>query len=108
MPFERRHTKIYEAKKGNDYGWIRGVAWWDYHHPKSPSGPDSEGWGNFITAKIYMLKGGEFLAISFGCHWAGSDRAWSPTWALCLDLEAAMDFCEKHLVESGVLPPFPD
>jgi hypothetical protein len=92
------------------YGWSPGKAWWDYIHPSYPSGPDKNGWGDFITCHIWQV-GGEFLAISGGCHWieqdGKTDRAWSPSYALCTSLEAAMDFCEADMIARGTLPPWP-
>lgn len=102
--FERRK----KLTSSSNYGWSEGKAWWDYSHPYYPSGPDKEGWGHFITACIWKFGEGEFMAIAHGCHWEGTERAWSPSWSLQTTLEAAMDFCEVDMVARGTLPQWPE
>ena len=127
LEFERRHLR--KTGSQHNYGWTQGKSWWDYTHPKYPSGPDKDGWGGFITAVIWAV-GSEvcysrpgtgdpnpyvindyagmamFLGISYGCHWDGSERFWGPCWSLRNTLEEAMDFCEWDMVRHGTLPPF--
>ena len=101
MTIERRHFRNDKQR----YGWTPGKAWWDYFAPIHPSGTDPTGWFSFLTAYVYEV-GDQFLAVSLGCHWEGGERVWSPSWALCLTLETAFDYCEDEMVRNGVLPPF--
>lgn len=89
---------------GQGYGWYLGAAWWSYAAPSHPSGPDPHGWRNFVVAYIYQLANGDFLALSYGCHWEGDKRDWSPTHQVCSTLELAMDYCEQSMQETGVVP----